>query len=144
MKTLVDRLHEAYQKAGFKSYAELSRAAGLRSASTVYDLFRGHLHEESAALVPLAAAMNVNAMWLQRGKGPMSGSALAVINGVSNDEAGARAEIENNVLAQSMELQKLFMEASPAGRMQILRGAQKAVKRPRFSSTDLGTIDDES
>lgn len=66
--TLSDRLIDAREKLGWKK-ADLRRAAGLKSASTLTELENGTI-TESPQLPKIANALAVEVLWLQHGTGP--------------------------------------------------------------------------
>lgn len=65
--TLADRLVDAREKLGWKK-ADLRRAAGLKSASTLTELENGTI-TESPQLPKIAYALGVEVLWLQHGTG---------------------------------------------------------------------------
>lgn len=67
MNTLADRLKKEREAKGWRK-ADLQRAAGIKSASTLTDLEKGAT--ESPQLGKIAAALGVNVLWLQYGTGP--------------------------------------------------------------------------
>ena len=67
MSTLSERLIEARTDKGW-SKAELKRAAGLKSASTLPELENGS-RTESPQLPVIAAALGVSVLWLQHNRG---------------------------------------------------------------------------
>jgi transcriptional regulator with XRE-family HTH domain len=67
MKNLSERLKSARDEKGWRK-ADLMRAAGLKSASTLTDLETSKaIH--SPQLPKIAAALGVNVLWLQHGTG---------------------------------------------------------------------------
>ena len=116
MKTISERLLEAYRESRFSSYAELSRAAGLKSASTVSDLMRGRTHSESPSLPMLAYALGVNPIWLQHGKG----------NKKLLDNAAFLKD--DTQLEDALLLLTLFKQSTSNGRRLILAMAKEAEK----------------
>jgi len=68
MSTLAERLIEARTEKGWRK-ADLKRAAGLKSPSTLTDLESGHA-TESPQLPRIAEALGVEVLWLQHGRGP--------------------------------------------------------------------------
>ena len=68
MKTLAERLADARNDKGW-SKADLRRAAGLKSASTLTELESGQ-RTESPQLPVIAEALGVEVLWLQHGRGP--------------------------------------------------------------------------
>lgn len=72
---LADRLKTARKEAGL-SQQELSKAAGIKQP-VISDLERGK-QQGSSHLTKLAAALGVNAVWLDSGKGPKLSGAKAL------------------------------------------------------------------
>ena len=68
MTTLRIRLKEAREEKGWKK-ADLQRAAGLKSASTLTELEKGEI-EHTPQLPAIASALGVEVLWLKTGKGP--------------------------------------------------------------------------
>jgi transcriptional regulator with XRE-family HTH domain len=67
MKTLAERLKEAREDKGWKK-ADLMRAAGINSRSTLTQLENGTIFK-SPQLPSIAAALGVEVLWLQLGRG---------------------------------------------------------------------------
>lgn len=130
LKTLQDRLREAYAGSGFKSYAALARAAGIKSPSTISGLMRGELGADAPTLVPLADTLNVSAMWLQQGRGPKEIPSVPL-----TDQREIEAEMVRRVFAaqrlmgeQLKELMTCFFESTPDGRTAIIAAGRRALK----------------
>jgi phage repressor protein C with HTH and peptisase S24 domain len=68
MNTLAERLRKTREAAGLTK-AELRRLAGLKSPSTITELENGAA-KDSPQIPLLAKALDVEALWLQHGKGP--------------------------------------------------------------------------
>ena len=68
MNTLAERLISARGEKGWRK-ADLQRAAGLKSPSTLTELENGSA-TESPQLGKIASALGVEVLWLQYGKGP--------------------------------------------------------------------------
>jgi transcriptional regulator with XRE-family HTH domain len=120
--TVAGRLLEAFEESDYKSYAALSRAAGLKSKSTISDLMRGHTKDESPAIPMLAFALGINAVWLQKGKGAK--------------RAGDQPPVvthETTELQEAMQLLALFEASSPEGKEQIMSAARLSDKEIRLA-----------
>lgn len=68
METLAERLRSVREELGYNK-AELKRRAGLGSASTITELENGTI-SQSPQIPKIAAALGVEAVWLQSGRGP--------------------------------------------------------------------------
>lgn len=130
VKTLRDRLKEAYAESAFKSYASLARAAGLKSPSTISGLMSGDLGQDSPSLVSLANVLNVSALWLMKGSGPKEISNLRLAEKPAIDEEVLRRTVSTQRLMsyQLKELLDCYLRATDDGRATMLNSARRVEK----------------
>jgi len=124
MNTLSERLIEARNDKGWKK-ADLKRAAGLKSPSTLTELENG-LRTESPQLIAIAAALGVSPMWLQHGKGSKYAGAKQAVPVLDPKASKRQRRIDDLIAIASQIDDDGLIELT--GMAKVLAGKQPAVK----------------
>lgn len=112
MSSLSNRITETREEKGW-SKAELRRAAGLKSPSTLTELESGQ-RTESPQLPKIAAALGVEVLWLQHGTGPKRRKDIALATSTAAEIAALANELparQQAELLHYLKFAKLLREA---------------------------------
>lgn len=125
MKTLADRLKETREALKWTK-AYLRRRAGIKSASTLTELENGTI-KDSPQLPLIAAALGVEVLWLQHGKGPKKrgGSATSA----DEESAGNVMPFPSRKITQLVKIARTISEDGLL--LLIGRASEIAVTHPR-------------
>ncbi len=125
--TIAERLQEAFNQSDYRSWAAVSRAANLKSGSTIYDLLKGRTGSESPNITRIAYVLGVNALWLQHGRGEKrSMSALINVNALPVEVNPRSESLDREILRDISELIRAYSMLTARGRWYVLRTAREA------------------
>jgi transcriptional regulator with XRE-family HTH domain len=125
MSTQGQRLKEVRIERGL-SKADLQRACGLKSSSTLTEL-ENDLHPKSPHLPRIAEELGVNTVWLTEGRGPKY-PGKGIVNLVEKPDPNKVLESDVELADNLALVIRAFARATPFGRKQILRAAANAEK----------------
>ena len=143
--TVAARLQEAFSESDYQSWAAVTRAANLKSGSTIYDLLKGRTGAEAPSLVRLAYVLGVNALWLQHNRGNKRSGPVSLVATPAPLPKVVEPGLEKSTLREISEMIEIYAGLSRPSRERIMR-AFRAVEQENQSDLPKsnGLTDDES